>query len=72
MDRYPLAFIHARALRLHDAKATARIFTEEFTLIELIHLWFDYCMINSDNPDGQCYDDEIYDALEMKGYFNYV
>lgn len=52
---------------LYDAGANARAFAEKFVELgcdsdDIAALWAS-CVPSEENPDGQVYDDEVYDAI---------
>ena len=75
---HSLAKLHARALDLYQvgaqegAKISFDTWAREFTLVELSRLWHEYCVLTPQNPLGAPYDDEVYEALGILGYWEYV
>lgn len=67
-----LAKLHAQALALYDKEATEADYRAEFTPLQLCKLWHEYCVLTPENTTGAPYDDEVYDALDTLGYFDYI
>jgi len=60
----------AKANELYDSEAELNIWIEEFEDLELAKLWHETCVMSKANPFGAGYDDEVYEALKWRGYFN--
>lgn len=58
--------LFSKAQHLYDIGARAADFAEKFSPKELAELWA-ACMISAENPFGQAYDDEVYDAIQYLG-----
>lgn len=59
------------AYQLYKKEADAEAFVDNFTLEELVTLWYLKCLYTETN-DGSSYDDEVYDALYRLGYWDYL
>lgn len=59
------------AHQLYEKDADAGAFVDNFTLEELVTLWYLKCTYTQTNS-GSAYDDEVYDALYRLGYWDYI
>lgn len=71
METITLAKLNARAIKLYEKQATVDYWLTEFKPLELAKLWHEYCVYNEDGQAAS-YDDEVYDALDVIGYWNMV
>lgn len=71
-----LAQLNIEANKLYDLERSAQYYANHFSNEELLELWSNYCVFKY-NSDGkisypEAYDDEIFDALEIKGYWKLI
>ena len=57
-------------------KSASNMFLEQFEPLQLAKLWHTYCVYSTDENGklvgGASYDDEVYDALDLLGYWDMV
>ena len=63
--------LDALAHQLYEKDADAGAFVDNFTLEELVTLWYLKCTYTQTNS-GSAYDDEVYDALYRLGFWDYI
>lgn len=65
-----------KANRLYADNATSREFARTFTMKELVQLWYYACVYTYDSrghlTEPEAFDDEVYNALNMLGYWKFV
>lgn len=61
------ASLHERASKMYEAADTARTFANVFSQEELEISRDDYCMMDAPDYYAAPYDDEVFDALALKG-----
>lgn len=57
------------ANELYNNESPVSQWVETFKPLELAKLWHETCVITKDNPFGAGYDDEVYEVLNILGYF---
>lgn len=58
------------SLRKQNINAVIAKWLEVFSPLELASLWLRTCIMTEKNPFGANYDDEVYEALNVLGYWN--
>lgn len=70
------AQLHLEALQLYEMQRSAQYFANHFTRAELLDLWNNRCTYKYDRhgklQDPEAYDDEVYDALAITGYWDAI
>lgn len=59
--------LHARASKMYEAEGTAHTFARVFSREELEILAVEYCLMKAPDYYAAPYDDEVFDALALKG-----
>lgn len=71
-----LAKLNGIANSLYDQHLGGQIWLDTFSPLELAKLWYEYCVYSTDENgktvSPQAYDDEVYDALAVLGYWDMV
>lgn len=71
-----LAKLNAQALNLYDGGSTTEDWLSEFEALALAKLWHSYCTYREDEQgklvEPAAYDDEVYNALDRLGYWDWV
>lgn len=58
------------ANRLYELEADITTWLKTFQPLELAKLWYETCQFTKANPFGAGYDDEVYEALRIIGYWD--